>query len=96
MDELEGMLIQAEEMAETDLVKRRIGRERDALNAYRFYLAAYTMYKENTLKRTKENIEKFMADFQTAYRYLQKIDDLDLVDDVRMMRELVTWKSIVE
>ena len=88
LEELSGLLSQAEEAARQDVVKRRLQTERSALTAYSSFNAGWFAFEQWRADGGAESRERAVARLDSGIAYIRRIDDEDIVDDVRMARHL--------
>lgn len=92
LEELSGVLSQAEEAARHEVVKRRLQTERSALTAYSRFNAGWFAYREwqagGCSENRSENRDRALTRLDSGIAFLGRIDDQDIVDDVRMARHL--------
>ena len=88
LDELSDLLGQAEQAAQQDVIKRRLQIERDALTAYSRFNHGWFASQEWKSSGLEPDRELAVARLDSGIAFIREIEDEDIVDDVRMSRNL--------
>ena len=84
--ELSGLLSQAEQSARQEVVKRRLKTERSALSAYSRFNAGW--FASRKADGSEANRDGAVTLLDSGIAFIRRIEDEDIVDDVRMARHL--------
>ncbi len=88
LEELSDLLSQAEGLARQDIVKRRLQNERSALTAYTRFNTGWFASREWEADGSDESRHRAVARLDSGIAFIRRIEDEDIVDDVRMSRHL--------